>query len=269
MDRPLIIGIDVDNVLNNFFPLWVDMYNKEFGKNIDSTLVEDYDLRKIFPDDDEWEKFYSITKKEEFYQNLKSDPVARIVIQEILEKSNGKCLLITGTPPEMASRKISWINDNFSSISNENVLFVPEKSKKYVFVDLLIEDNPETLRATRATGILLNKNYNIKYEFYDAPHIHRVNDWEDIRNILVEKYNLLPQECPELDKYKESFGAPTLNNSYVENTDSGKLIDKLLKCKTKQDFANLLDPYFKRIYDAGYNSALGDLAQHMKELDKE
>lgn len=268
MDRPLIIGIDVDNVLNNFFPLWVDMYNKEFGKNIDSTLVEDYDLRKIFPDDDEWEKFYSITKKEEFYQNLKSDPVARIVIQEILEKSNAKCLLITGTPPEMAPRKISWINDNFSSISNENVLFVPEKNKKYIFVDLLIEDNPETLRATRATGILLNKNYNIKYEFYDAPHIHRVNDWEDIRNILVEKYNLLPQECPELDKYKESFGAPTLNNSYVENTDSGKLIDKLLKCKTKQDFANLLDPYFKRIYDAGYNLALGDLAQYMKELDK-
>ena len=273
MNRPLRIGIDIDDVVNDFFPHWVDLYNKKYNKNIDYSLIEDYDLRKVFVEDEEWEKFCSVISLPEFYSTLKVDEIARIVIKELQEKTDSEIFFITGTYPQNVPAKYRWIKDNFPDFPDKNILFVPAESKKYVSVDVLIEDNPSNLREYWVTVLLINKNYNIKYEFYDMPNIHRVNGWEDIRNIFVEKFDLLPKDSPELKAYLDSFGAPTFNNSYIKDFDWKKgeplsLSQKLLKCKTENDFSNLLTPYFDKTYNAGYNAALGDIAKYMKNLDK-
>lgn len=126
---------------------------------------------------------------------------------------------------------------------------------------------------------MLNKNYNIKSEFYSA-NVHRVNSWDDIRRIFVEKFDLLPETSEAYENYLNSFGEPIINDSYIDpedmietiqeklESDKNSLLDKLLKCKTKNDYSELLNPYFEKTFNAGYNSALGDMAKYMKELDK-
>ena len=192
--------------------------------------------------------------------------MSQVVIQE-LQDAGAEIYFITGTYPNQVPKKYNWIKKYFPNIPDKNILFVPAESKMNVSVNIYIEDNPENLDKYCVPVILLNKNYNIKYDFYVNTNIHRVNSWNDIRQIFVEKYALLPQTSKAIDDYEKSFGSPTISDSYKE-TEEKSLLDKIMECETEDDYANLLNPYFEKTYDAGYNAALGDIADYMKKLDK-
>lgn len=266
MSQKLKIGIDVDDVINDFFPHWVKSYNKKFKTNLDYLSVDDWDLRKIFPDDEDWKEFCSVIDDPDFYETLEVDKLSQVVIQE-LQDAGAEIYFITGTYPNQVPKKYNWIKKYFPNIPDKNILFVPAESKMNVSVNIYIEDNPENLDKYCVPVILLNKNYNIKYDFYVNTNIHRVNSWNDIRQIFVEKYALLPQTSKAIDDYEKSFGSPTISDSYKEPEEKS-LLDKIMECETEDDYANLLNPYFEKIYDAGYNAALGDIADYMKKLDK-
>lgn len=266
MSQKLKIGIDVDDVINDFFPHWVKSYNKKFKTNLDYLSVDDWDLRKIFPDDEDWKEFCSVIDDPDFYETLEVDKLSQVVIQE-LQDAGAEIYFITGTYPNQVPKKYNWIKKYFPNIPDKNILFVPAESKTNVSVNIYIEDNPENLDKYCVPVILLNKNYNIKYDFYVNTNIHRVNSWNDIRQIFVEKYALLPQTSKAIDDYEKSFGSPTISDSYKEPEEKS-LLDKIMECETEDDYANLLNPYFEKTYDAGYNAALGDIADYMKKLDK-
>ena len=266
MSQKLKIGIDVDDVINDFFPHWVKSYNKKFKTNLDYLSVDDWDLRKIFSDDEDWKEFCSVIDDPDFYETLEVDKLSQVVIQE-LQDAGAEIYFITGTYPNQVPKKYNWIKKYFPNIPDKNILFVPAESKMNVSVNIYIEDNPENLDKYCVPVILLNKNYNIKYDFYVNTNIHRVNSWNDIRQIFVEKYDLLPKTSKAIDDYEKSFGAPTFSDSYKEPEEKS-LLDKIMECETEDDYANLLNPYFEKTYDAGYNAALGDVADYMKKLDK-
>lgn len=265
------IGIDVDDVVNNFFPHWVQMYNEKYNTSLNYLQVDDYDLRKIFKEDSDWETFCSILDDPKFYDTLEVDKLSQVVIEE-LQEAGAEIFFISGTYPKQVPLKYNWIKKYFPNVPDKNILFVPAESKINVLVNIYIEDNPQNLDKYWLPVFLLNKNYNIKYEFYTNTNIHRVNSWSDIRQIFVDKYNLLPQTSPKLEAYEKSFGQSTFNDSFLspeKEEENGGLLDTLVnRCNSSEDYANVLNPYFRKTYDAGYNSALGDLAKYMKELDK-
>ena len=268
MNSKLKIGIDVDDVVNNFFPHWVEEYNKKYNTNLEYLRVDDWDLRKIFKEDSDWEAFLSVIDEPDFYETLEVDKLSQVVIQE-LQDAGAEIYFITGTYPNQVPKKYEWIKKHFPNICDKNILFVPAESKMNVAVNIYIEDNPQNLGKYCVPVILLNKNYNIKYDFYANTNIHRVNSWNDIRQIFVEKYDLLPQTSKALEDFEKSWGEPTISSDYKEDLeDKRSLLEKIMDCKTEDDYANLLNPYFEKTYDAGYNAALGDLANYMKKLDK-
>lgn len=267
MNSKLKIGIDVDDVVNNFFPHWVEMYNKKYNTDLEYLKIDDWDLRKVFPDDEDWNEFLSVLDDQEFYDTLQVDKLSQVVIKE-LQEAGTEIYFITGTYPNQVPKKYEWIKKHFPNISDKNILFVPAESKINVSVNIYIEDNPSNIDKYCVPVILLNKNYNIKYDFYANTNIHRVNSWNDIRQIFVEKYDLLPEHSKAMDDFEKSWGEPTINDSYKEMQDDKSLLEKIMDCKTEDDYANLLNPYFEKTYNAGYNAALGDLANYMKELDK-
>ena len=267
MNSKLKIGIDVDDVVNNFFPHWVEMYNKKYNTDLEYLKIDDWDLRKVFPDDEDWNEFLSVLDDQEFYDTLQVDKLSQVVIKE-LQEAGTEIYFITGTYPNQVPKKYEWIKKHFPNISDKNILFVPAESKINVSVNIYIEDNPSNIDKYCVPVILLNKNYNIKYDFYANTNIHRVNSWNDIRQIFVEKYDLLPEHSKAMDDFEKSWGEPTINDSYKEMQDDKSLLEKIMDCKTEDDYANLLNPYFEKTYNAGYNAALGDLANYMKKLDK-
>src|SRR5699024_6245694 len=106
-----------------------------------------------------------------------------------LQDAGAEIYFITGTYPNQVPKKYEWIKKHFPNISDKNILFVPAESKMNVAVNIYIEDNPQNLGKYCVPVILLNKNYNIKYDFYANTNIQRVNSWNDIRQIYGETYD--------------------------------------------------------------------------------
>ena len=112
MSQKLKIGIDVDDVINDFFPHWVKSYNKKFKTNLDYLSVDDWDLRKIFPDDEDWKEFCSVIDDPDFYETLEVDKLSQVVIQE-LQDAGAEIYFITGTYPNLVPKKYNWIKKYF------------------------------------------------------------------------------------------------------------------------------------------------------------
>ena len=98
MNSKLKIGIDVDDVVNNFFPHWVEMYNKKYNTDLEYLKIDDWDLRKVFPDDEDWNEFLSVLDDQEFYDTLQVDKLSQVVIKE-LQDAGAEIYFITGTYP--------------------------------------------------------------------------------------------------------------------------------------------------------------------------
>ena len=71
MNRPLKIGVDVDDILNDFFPHWIESWNKINGSNYDPQTVYQWDLTKFIPGY-EWDEFLKVIDSQEFYDTLYS-----------------------------------------------------------------------------------------------------------------------------------------------------------------------------------------------------
>lgn len=271
MNRPLRIGIDIDDILNDFFPHWIEKWNEKSGNHLLPSDVVEWDLTKFIPKKD-WNEFMTVIEQQDFYDTLLPNPMAQVVVEELFN-SNSEIFFITGTYANCVEMKENWVKKYFPFIPVKNILYVKPEFKHLVNVDIMIEDCPVELDKFSCTVLLLNKTYNIKSDFYSKSNIHRVNCWNDIRQVFVEKYDLLPEHSIAVDNLNQSYGVPIINDSLTENeidfeNENMSLSDKLLQCKTVDDFSRLLNPYFEKTFDAGYNSALGDMAKYMKELDK-
>lgn len=257
MDRPLKIGIDIDDVLNNLFPHWIEEWNKVSGQNLNYLDCKEWDLHKFINNSD-FPEFLKVIAKPEFYDTLKPDSLAQIILKELID-AGAEIYIITGTYTPQHVLKEEWLKKHYPYINLQNVLYVPRGAKHLVNVDIMIEDSPEDIEQFGCSVLLLNKTYNMDLQISARANIHRVNNWLEIRQIFVDKYDLLPAENKEINEYNESFGKQMFS-------DYEPLSEKLMKCKTVDDFAYLLNPYFDKMWNAGYSSALSDVANSIKDL---
>lgn len=266
MDRPIRIGIDVDDIVNDFFPHWIEEWNKYSGDDIHYLDVFDWDLRKLFPDGTKYKEFLKIPENPDFYNELKVDKLSQVVISELVD-AGAEVFFITGTYANCIKYKEEWILKHFPNFPMKNILYVKAENKNLVNVDVMIDDCPIGLdKFQTATVLLYDKNYNIHVNFPNNANIHRVNSWLDIRDIFVEKFDLLPKTSEKLSEYNKQFEG--IEDDLFEDEEvEDSLYSKLVNCNTKEDYNNLLAPYFKKIFDAGYSSALGDIAKYMRELN--
>lgn len=272
MNRPLRIGIDVDDILNNFNIHWVSEFNKQYGYNLDPLDIVDWDLTNFVPDG-QWYNFMKVSEQPEFYEGLEVDKVAQLVIKELIDTNNtADVYLITGTYPQNVKYKSDWIKKYFPFVPQENILYIRHQNKYLVNVDIMIEDCPVNIEKYTCPVILLNKNYNMSVDTNKHSDIHRVNSWLDIRQIFVEKFDILPETNPEIEEYLNNFGNPNIESSTVEGETERikqcKITKQVLHCETPEEIDNILQPYFKTLFNSGYSCALKDIANCLKQLDE-
>lgn len=256
MDRPLKIGVDIDDVLNDLFPHWVEEWNKVSGQNLNYLDCKEWDLHKFIKDED-YLDFVKIIANPKFYDTLHPDSIAQIVLKELID-NGAEVYLVTGTYTNQHILKEEWVKKHYPYIDPKNILYIPRGAKNLIKVDIMIEDCVMEIEQFNCQVLLLNKEHNINTNISARTNIHRVNDWLNIRQIFVEKYDLLPIENKEINEYIDSLN--------VESTET--LGDKLMKCESIDDFSKLLTPYFDKSYDAGYSQALNDIAEKIKDLLK-
>ena len=164
----------------------------EFGKtNYTLDDVKGYYMQDLVPDKQEFFKYF-ITKNQYDYSRLLPDVVEVLkILQEYFDIYIGTSYTIKEIPREcgiILLQKHNFLYDNLPFIPPENYIFICNKS--LLNCDIKIDDKLDNL--TNAKVKLLFTAYHNKDlsdEYLQSLGVIRVNNWLEIKNILLKEFN--------------------------------------------------------------------------------
>jgi uncharacterized HAD superfamily protein len=194
--RQLKILCDIDNVLAQFTPTFLEAYNKWQSTKWQPEDITDYDFSRLFglADQDvaEFQAFFAGLEMGGLYRNLIPMEDAALGIS-YLRGHGCEINLITRRHSRFERETILWILH--CNISYQYLIHCDSKLDHLHNVDILIEDEPETaLRAAKqgVTVLLFDQPYNRKLpngkliDELDVDNLRRVQSWREIMNFVRE-----------------------------------------------------------------------------------
>jgi len=202
----MAIGIDLDDVLADFFPAFLGFYNQKHNTHYTVDDLHSYDIWKVFggTKEEAIKDVYEFCETKEF-QTLA--PVEGAI--EAINSLNGnhKRYIITARPIEIKDKTLSWLDLHFQGCF-EDIFFtnrfsyIGTKQKKSDFcnkinAEIMIEDalhHAHDCSSENRQVLLLDKPWNrngITPENLEKLGITRVHSWDDIMK-KIENYNINP-----------------------------------------------------------------------------
>ncbi len=173
------IGIDIDGVVADSFPAWLEELNRYFGRNVPA--ITDYQIHELF--NVSWEamdRFFS-TQKEKLFMMPEPITGAREGIENFLSEGH-EIVYITARWPDEESVTRRWMKKY--EIPHQDMIFTGHQEKAEVVkekkLDMFIEDyllNAQKIAQTGTTVLLLDALYN---RAKDEERIIRCQNWPEI-----------------------------------------------------------------------------------------
>lgn len=175
------IGVDIDGVVSDSYPYWLQELNRHFGKDV--KIITDYDMHTIFdvPRSDMNDFFVSNVESLLFMPDIVVGAKEGI---ETLVKEGHEIIYVTARAPEEKDVTLRWLAKG--DIPHEHVLFSGFNSKvdlvKEWEIEVFIEDyhvNAQQIAEIGVPVFLLTTSYNQAHEGLPEG-ITRCQNWEDI-----------------------------------------------------------------------------------------
>lgn len=173
------IGIDIDGVVSDSYPAWLEELNRHYGKNI--TVIDDYEMHLAFDVPREDMNNFFTCNSERLLMMPKPVSGAKEGIETLLQEGH-EAIYITARTHEEKDVTVRWLIG--CGIPHEHVLFTAFKSKvdlvKQWKIEVFVEDYLVNAKAIAECGIpvfLLNTSYNQE----ELPAgITRCQNWNEI-----------------------------------------------------------------------------------------
>lgn len=180
------IGIDIDNVICNTAETVLDIHYKRTGERINIKDIKSYDMTE-YVSEKYRNNFNELFNDMEVWENMKLLPGCSKAIELLYENGFDIYFITTG---DKLYRK-EFLKKHFPFLNIEN-RFIQTPNKQIIKVDYLIDDYEQNLIDGEYIGLLMNYPWNTAFyeKLYNALHnsyITRVNDWNNIYNILNPK----------------------------------------------------------------------------------
>jgi uncharacterized HAD superfamily protein len=184
----LRIGVDIDGVISDSYPVWLGELNRHYGKNI--TVLKDYEMHLVF--DVPWDDMnnFFVKNVERLFDLPQPVKGAKEGIESLI-KAGHEVIYVTARSQEEDKMTFRWMEKN--GIPHEHILFTGFKSKvdlvKQWKLELFIEDymvNAKAIAELEIPVLLLDTSYNQG----ELPKgVIRCDDW---KGILEEIQKVLP-----------------------------------------------------------------------------
>lgn len=168
MSKPVVIGVDVDDVVAGFIPAWLAAIGDATGiyLNPDDFEVWPWDIRPLYPEHVR-DAVYEVLNSPTFYGDVRPIPGARQAIKGLRGLPNAEIIFITSCMyPTHMEQKLEWLRAwgfLWGSYDNARKSFYPAADKSRITVDYLLDDNQTNVETCQGTGVLVW-----------APHNHKV-----------------------------------------------------------------------------------------------
>ena len=164
------IAVDMDEVIADVRPKFLDYFEREFGRRLEK---EEYWGKKIYQIDGA-SRIRDRLHDRGFFADLPVMPGSREALAELMENYE---IFITTAAMEFRSSledKYDWMQRHFPFIHWKNFVFCGDKS--VIRADYMIDDHASNLRAFTGKGMLFTASHNIHETGFT-----RVDDWEEVK----------------------------------------------------------------------------------------
>lgn len=167
------IAVDMDEVIADVRPKFLDLYEREFGRRL---TKDDYWGKKIYQVGGA-HRIRDYLFEKGFFADLPVMPGSQEVLRELQEEYE---IYITTAAMEFRTSledKYDWMQRHFPFIHWKHIVFCGDKS--VIYADYMIDDHPHNLRSFSGKGLLYTASHNIGETAFT-----RVDDWEEIRTFF-------------------------------------------------------------------------------------
>jgi len=199
MTSRLRLGIDMDGVLSNFVQHFLDKANDQYSLKVKYADIIDPKLEEIF-----WNQIPNAVKLEKglatsidfmksvigpgFFLDLKAYPNSVLAVKQLAKKFD---IVFITKPFELTfstKEKSDWLKKNFSNI-DYNLVFVDHfSSKRFLDVDIMIDDEPRVLEhLVTQLGVCVKQPWNASWLEENEHLVHSaIEDMIEVFDKCVE-----------------------------------------------------------------------------------
>lgn len=182
----MVIGVDLDGVLNDLHSTWLAQYNLDSGDTLTVDDLHSYDVSRYVKPGYE-KRIYELLDTPGLFRYAPVIPNAKAGMQALIDMGH-EVLIVSAFYPHANScaEKISWLETHFPAIDlGESLVFTKNKSR--IKLDILIDDCPDNIQCLDASayGILFSKPFNKNYKL-DSQTCYRVKDWPEVISAVIQ-----------------------------------------------------------------------------------
>ncbi|MFY4777404.1 5' nucleotidase, NT5C type [Metabacillus sp. RGM 3146] len=171
------IAIDMDEVIADFIPKHIALFNREYNENITVEDLKGKKLRELRPKLKE--EIMNYLTEPAFFRDLAVIKDSQEVIKELSEHYEIFITTAAMEYPTSFTAKYEWLKEHFSFLNDMNFVFCGDKS--IIHADYLIDDNIRHFKRFSGQGILFTSPHNMNETGYV-----RVNNWQEARNYFLK-----------------------------------------------------------------------------------
>ncbi|SES28587.1 5'(3')-deoxyribonucleotidase [Gracilibacillus ureilyticus] len=171
------IAIDMDEVIADFVPKHLSIFNDKFKDNITIENLKGKKLRELRPELKN--EIINILTEPAFFRDLKVIKDSQEVIQELSEHYEIFITTAAMEFPTSFTEKYEWLKEHFSFLNDLNFVFCGDKS--IINADFLIDDNARHFKRFNGQGILFTSPHNMNETEYV-----RVNNWKEVKEYFLK-----------------------------------------------------------------------------------
>lgn len=176
----MIIGIDIDGVLNDLVPKVLALYNSRSNKDIQLSNITEYNFYDCL-DKEDADEIISLFKDEELWNSLEPVSDAQWGVKTLINCGH-EVYLATATSPENFYWKVKWIEKYYPFIDSKRIICIHNKG--LLKCDVLIDDCLDNLASNICERIVINQPWNQDKEKRYVYDIYEANDFKDVINII-------------------------------------------------------------------------------------
>lgn len=172
------ILVDVDAVVADLIPIWLDMYNKDYGDKLEVKDIFKWGIHEIVKPEC-GESIFNYLERPELYDNVKPIDGAISSIRWLRQHSYDVRFVTSG----VLESKIRWLGRH-GLLIGENHLYSPDvvvaHDKSIIIADIMIDDNVKNCENFKGKSILFAQPWN------EGNHPwFRADGWADVIQYLA------------------------------------------------------------------------------------
>ena len=176
-NQPVRIAIDMDEVIVDVYPKFLDIYEAEHGRR---PAYEEYAGGKIYDLVPGAEELRGRLHDPGFFRDLPLMDEAKETVRDLNEAA--EVIIVTSAQEfrNSLTDKYDWLQEHLPFLSWKQYVFVG--AKHFIEADYLIDDHVKNHRTFQGTGLLYHAPHNL-----DCDDYIRVKNWKEIRTYFQKQ----------------------------------------------------------------------------------